>query len=161
MFARLMGLKTISPDELHRMVERQTVKVVDVDSPQSWAKARVPGALNLDPANYAEKDLPADKSAAPVFYCSNFMCREAPNAARRAKQMGYTNVQVMSAGISGWLGANLPVESGNKALERPELRSPRQGTDSEFITSAKSRYSAAGLEANPLVTVGRWSRYGR
>lgn len=43
--------------------------------------------------------------------CSNPLCRKAPNATRRAKQMGYHNVQVMSAGISGWLKAKLPTES--------------------------------------------------
>jgi len=40
------------------------------------------------------------------------MCRKAPNAARRAKKMGYANVTVMSAGISGWLASKLPSESG-------------------------------------------------
>jgi len=47
-----------------------------------------------------------------VFYCSNPLCRKAPSAARRAKQMGYTDVKVMSAGISGWLDAKLPTETG-------------------------------------------------
>ncbi|MFL6197565.1 MAG: rhodanese-like domain-containing protein [Thermoanaerobaculia bacterium] len=34
------------------------------------------------------------------------------NAARRAKKMGYENVKVMSAGITGWLAAKLPTEGG-------------------------------------------------
>ncbi len=72
----------------------------------------MPGAANLDPADYTEGDLPTDKNAKLVFYCSNPMCRKAPNAALRAKKMGYTNVQVMSAGIRGWLGAKLPTEGG-------------------------------------------------
>lgn len=59
MFARLMGLKTISPDDLHRPVQN-------------------PG-----------------------------------HVARRAKKLGYGNVHVMSAGISGWLAAKLPTESGD------------------------------------------------
>jgi rhodanese-related sulfurtransferase len=63
---------------------------------------------------YDENDLPADRDSTLVFYCSNFMCRKAPNAARRAKDMGYRNVYVMSAGISGWVGAPLPTESGEK-----------------------------------------------
>lgn len=112
MFARLMGLKTIAPDRLHRLVQDKAVKVIDVNSRQSWVSARVPGALNLDSTGYAESDLPSDKDSALVFYCSGFLCRKAPNAARRAKQMGYSNVQVMSAGISGWLNARLPTESG-------------------------------------------------
>jgi rhodanese-related sulfurtransferase len=113
MFARLMGLKTISPDGLRQLMQNPGhVSVIDVNSRQSWIKARVPGARNLDPAAYKDSDLPQDKNAVLVFYCSNPMCRKAPNAARRAKKMGYSNVKVMSAGISGWLGAKLPTESG-------------------------------------------------
>jgi rhodanese-related sulfurtransferase len=47
-----------------------------------------------------------------VFYCSNLLCRNAPNGARRASGMGYRQVYVMSAGIKGWLDAALPIESG-------------------------------------------------
>lgn len=113
MFARLMGLKTISPDKLHQLAQNpEPIAVIDVNSRDSWMKARVPGASNLDPADYKDSDLPSDKNAALVFYCSNPMCRKAPNAARRAEKMGYSNVQVMSAGISGWLSAKLPTESG-------------------------------------------------
>lgn len=113
MFARLMGLKTISPDRLHQLLHNpEPVTVIDVNSRGSWMKARVPGASNLDPADYKEGELPPDKNAALVFYCSNPMCRKAPSAARRAKKMGYSNVHVMSAGISGWLAAKLPTESG-------------------------------------------------
>ncbi|HEY7112451.1 MAG TPA: rhodanese-like domain-containing protein [Thermoanaerobaculia bacterium] len=113
MFARLMGLKTISPGDLHGLVEgHEPVTVFDVNSRGSWMTAHVPGASHLDPAAYKDTDLPPDKSTALVFYCSNPMCRKAPNAARRAKQMGYANVRVMSAGISGWVAANLPTEAG-------------------------------------------------
>lgn len=113
MFAMLMGLKSITPEDLHALVQKPgSVSVYDVNSRQSWEKARVPGATNLDPAAYAEGDLPADKDRLLVFYCSNPMCRKAPNAARRAKKLGHANVQVLSAGITGWLSAKLPTESG-------------------------------------------------
>jgi rhodanese-related sulfurtransferase len=112
MFARLMGLKTISPKGLHEMMQKQRVSVIDVNSRQSWMKAHVPGAVNLDPADYNDSDLPPDKAASVVFYCSNPLCRKAPNAARRAGKMGYGNVMVMSAGISGWLSNKLPTEGG-------------------------------------------------
>ena len=112
MFARLMGLTTISPRELHQLMQNAPVTAIDVNPRQSWVKARVPGALHLDPLAYSDADLPSDKASTLVFYCSNVLCRKAPNAARRAKSMGYSRVQVMSAGISGWLSANLPTESG-------------------------------------------------
>lgn len=112
MFARLMGLKTISPANVQRLVQGpEPVTVIDVNSRSSFMKARVPGASNLDP-DYKDSDLPPEKNAVLVFYCSNPMCRKAPNAARRAKKMGYSNVHVMPAGISGWLAAKLPTESG-------------------------------------------------
>ena len=113
MFARLMGSKTISPDSLHRLARNpEQVSIIDVNSRQSWISARVPGARNLDPVAFSDSDLPPDKNTVLVFYCSNPMCRKAPNAARRAKKIGYSNVRVMSAGISGWLAAALPTESG-------------------------------------------------
>jgi len=116
MFALLMGLKTISPGALHQLMQSAPVTSIDVNSPQSWIKARVPGALNLDPLGYHDSDLPPDKDSVLVFYCSNFLCRKAPNAALRAKRMGYSNVHVMSEGISGWLDATLPTESGDARL---------------------------------------------
>jgi rhodanese-related sulfurtransferase len=112
MFALLMGLKSISPSGLHEVMQKEKVTILDVNSRQSWAKARVPGALNLDPVNYKDSDLPPDKGSSLVFYCSNPLCRKAPNAARRAEKMGYGNVKVMSAGITGWLDKKLPTESG-------------------------------------------------
>jgi rhodanese-related sulfurtransferase len=116
MFARLMGLRTISPEGLHQLMRRAPVTAVDVNTRQSWLSARVPGAVNLDPVSYNEGDLPSDKGSTLVFYCSNVVCRKAPTAARRAKRLGYHNVHVMSAGISGWLRAALPTESGERSV---------------------------------------------
>jgi len=115
MIARLMGLRTISPGDLIQQIQNHAVTTIDVNQRRSWVTSRVPGARHVDPVGYTEQDLPADRNAALVFYCSNFLCRKAPNAARRAKQMGFTNVRVMSAGIQGWLEAGLPVESGEPA----------------------------------------------
>jgi rhodanese-related sulfurtransferase len=115
MFARLMGLATISPKALYERMQHETMTVIDVNARQSWLSARVPGALNLEPLSFEAGALPDDKSAALVFYCSNYLCRKAPNAALRAKKMGYERVHVMSAGITGWAGASLPTESGDRA----------------------------------------------
>ncbi len=112
LMGRLIGLPTLSPAALRERMQGGPVTVIDVNPPARWGAAHVPGALNLDPMSYAERDLPADKSALLVFYCSNFLCRKAPNAARRARAMGYENVRVLSAGIAGWLAAALPTESG-------------------------------------------------
>jgi rhodanese-related sulfurtransferase len=114
MFERLLGLKSISPSGLQQMMQNQPVTVFDVNSRHSWDSAHVPGAVPLDPVSYGEADLPANRDSVLVFYCSNFLCRKAPIAACRAKSMGFRNVYVMSAGISGWVGTSLPTESGQR-----------------------------------------------
>lgn len=111
MFAMLMGLKSIAPRELHGRIGQGGLTVIDVNAHHAWLKARVPGALNR-PADVDAGMLPADLGTPLVFYCSNPLCRKAPQAARKAERLGYTDVRVMSAGISGWLGAGLPVDSG-------------------------------------------------
>lgn len=113
MLAMLMGLKSISCRDVSNLLAQRRAAVFDVNASSRWAVAHVPGARNLDPAHFSESELPADKDTELVFYCSGFLCRKAPNAARRAKAMGYTNVRVMSAGIEGWLGEPLPVESAD------------------------------------------------
>lgn len=110
MLERLIGFRTISPGGLQRMLNERPVTVIDVNSHQSWQEAHVPGAVNLDPADYSDEDLPKERDVTLVFYCSNRMCRKAPNAARRARKMGYANVTVMSAGIQGWRATGLPTE---------------------------------------------------
>jgi rhodanese-related sulfurtransferase len=110
MMAMLMGLKSLSPADVQRLLQDGKARVYDVNSDPSWHKAHVPGAVHLDSEGYGAADLPADKEAALVFYCSNPLCRKAPIAAKRAKAMGHGNVRVMSAGISGWISAGLPTE---------------------------------------------------
>ena len=111
MFARLMGLKTVSPTELGEQVRDRRVTVIDVNSHESFRVAHVPGARNLDHERYEARDLPEDPDAEIVFYCSNSLCRKAPKAAQRAEKMGYRNVRVMSAGIKGWVATRLATES--------------------------------------------------
>jgi len=112
MLARLMGLKTVDPATLSRRMQSDRLAIFDVNSRASWLEARIPGARHLDPETFLESDLPTERDHALVFYCSNPFCRKAPRAAKRALKLGYREVQVLSAGISGWLTAGLPTDSG-------------------------------------------------
>ena len=124
MIALLMGLRTISPNDLQQRIARGEAVVFDVNPPHGWRQAHVPGAVNLDHATFDPAALPADKTAMLVFYCSNPLCRKAPTAALRARKLGYENVSVMSAGIAGWIRARLPVESA----DAPGVATARPGT---------------------------------
>jgi rhodanese-related sulfurtransferase len=114
MYALLYGLKSISPAALHRAAGTGGVTVFDMNARARWEQAHVPGARHLA-VEFGRADLPVDTSTALVFYCSNLLCRKAPDAARRARQMGFADVEVMSAGIAGWTGAGLPTAAAARA----------------------------------------------
>lgn len=44
--------------------------VFDNNGPARWKRSHVPGAQNLNAYNYAPGQLPPDKTATLVFYCS-------------------------------------------------------------------------------------------
>lgn len=112
MMARLMGLKTIDPATLRRRMQSESIALFDVNARGSWLAAHIPGARPLDHETFLESDLPAGRDQTLVFYCSNPLCRKAPLAARRARKLGYSETLVLSAGITGWVAAGLPTESG-------------------------------------------------
>jgi rhodanese-related sulfurtransferase len=69
----------------------------------------VPGAVLLSShKDYALTELPAAKSEKLVFYCGGMQCRASDAAAARAASAGYTDVNVMRAGIRGWKSAGQP-----------------------------------------------------
>ena len=112
MMAFLMGLPTLSPQAVLEHARAGSAHIYDLNATEHWRRAHVPGAAHLEPGAFGPEALPAERERVLVFYCSNPLCRKAPNAARRAKQLGHSNVFVMSAGIQGWLDAGLPIESG-------------------------------------------------
>ncbi len=44
--------------------------VFDNNGESRWKRSHVPGARNLNPHLFAASDLPSDKTATLVFYCS-------------------------------------------------------------------------------------------
>ncbi len=100
----------ISIADLKKAISEGKVTVIDVNSPDSFASGRVPGAIHFasEQENLASK-LPADKGALVVAYCGGPSCSAYKKAAQKAEELGYTNVKHLSAGISGWkkAGENL------------------------------------------------------
>ena len=101
----------ISIAELKRAIAEKKVCVIDVNGAESFSRGHIPTAVNFS----AVKDklasvLPKDKSALVVAYCGGPSCNAYTRAANAAKELGYTNVKHLSAGISGWLQEKQDVE---------------------------------------------------
>ena len=70
----------------------------------------IPGAVLLSSYSFDAAELPGDKAASLVFYCSSERCSAAPRAAERAQNAGFQQVYVMPVGIKGWVKAGKPVD---------------------------------------------------
>lgn len=107
---KLFGLVEISPEEVRQRLGQPGFIAIDNNSISSFRRHHLPGARHLDPGDYSPEDLGSDKKAIIVFYCSDALCGAGPYAAKRARNMGYENVYVMTQGLSVWLRKGFPTE---------------------------------------------------
>ena len=101
----------ISIADLKQAIADKKVTVIDVNGAASYANGHVPGAIDFASkgADLASV-LPADKGALVVAYCGGPQCSAYKAAAKKATELGYTNVKHLSAGKSGWVAAGESVE---------------------------------------------------
>jgi rhodanese-related sulfurtransferase len=99
-------------EEVSELMDDRRAVLFDTNPRRRWASGHLPGAINLDPAEFGERDLPHDRNAMLVFYCSDPTCGASRHAAKRALKLGFAHVFTMPAGIRGWMAAGKPVEAG-------------------------------------------------
>lgn len=105
----------ITIPELKKAIAEKSVTVIDVNGKKSFAAGHVPTAIDFSTAGpEIEKFLPADKSALVVAYCGGPKCNAYQAAAKKAKELGYTNVKHLKAGISGWKEAGEATETAKQ-----------------------------------------------
>jgi rhodanese-related sulfurtransferase len=92
-------------------IAESRLTVFDANSRETFEAGHVPGATWVHYDSVSTATLPADQATPIVFYCGSPSCGAAPTAAETAIELGYTNVSVMRAGISGWREAGQPVET--------------------------------------------------
>jgi rhodanese-related sulfurtransferase len=104
---------TITIDDLKTAMASKHVVLLDANGSESWQKGHIPGAIDFsaNKENLASV-LPKDKDALVVAYCGNPQCPAYRAAAAAAKELGYTNVKHLTAGIMGWKDAGEKMEHG-------------------------------------------------
>jgi rhodanese-related sulfurtransferase len=104
----------ISITDVKAAIESKKATIIDVNGSNSYKNGHVPGAIDFAVAKAdLKKALPADKGALVIAYCGGPTCGAYAAAATAAKELGYTNVKHMSAGISGWMQAGEKTEKIN------------------------------------------------
>jgi rhodanese-related sulfurtransferase len=104
----------ISISEVKALAESKKAVLIDVNGSESYAKGRIPGALDYAAIKASLADaLPKDKNTLIVAYCGGPKCKAYQAAAIAAQKLGYKNVKHMSAGISGWKEAGQKLEKSS------------------------------------------------
>lgn len=104
----------ISKEDLKAAIESKEVVLIDVNGTDSYQEGHIPTAIDFE-ANKEKmaEVLPEDKSTLIVAYCGNKYCGAYKMAAKKAKELGYTNVKHYSAGIQGWKSSGEKTESAS------------------------------------------------
>ena len=96
----IRNVPRITIDELQVLMEQKSVLVIDVRDPESFAKGRIPGSVNVD---YTQVLRQADRFAGErrtiVAYCA---CANEMTAARAAVDLAATGMPGAKALKGGW-----------------------------------------------------------
>ncbi len=115
---------TMSVDALNtELIENPDLFVIDVREPSELEETgHIPGAVNIPVKTLADNLalLPADLDAPIVVYCKSGT--RSTFAWTVLNLLGYTNVRNMSAGMNGWLAAQMGTDEGVVAAE--EISTP-------------------------------------
>jgi rhodanese-related sulfurtransferase len=107
------AVKDLDVAAVAALVSAHRATVLDVNGASTRAEyGVVPGAKLLSSSSQFDvaTELPADKASTLVFYCANTECGASHHAAERALTAGYSDVNVMRAGIAGWKEAGQATE---------------------------------------------------
>ena len=118
-FAVLLGLllytetrkggKRIRTGELVQLVNAQNAQVIDLRSPEDFAKGTIANAVNVPFAKMSERLGELEKNKALPMILVDSMGQHAGAAARQLRAAGFDSVACLSGGIATWTGENLPL----------------------------------------------------
>lgn len=105
----------ITIPELKKAIAEKSVTIIDANGSDSYKAGHIPSAIDFATAGATlDKSLPADKGALIVAYCGSSKCSAYKAAAKKAKELGYTNVKHLSVGIAGWKEAGEKTEAAKE-----------------------------------------------
>ncbi len=95
--AALTEARIVNRTEVVSMIGQQGVTIIDARDDESYQEGHIDGAVLFN-----ESALPTDKGATLIFYCGSLRCPASSHAAKKAIELGYTNVMVFKEGWTGW-----------------------------------------------------------
>lgn len=103
-----MNFKRISIDDLNKLSDQQSINVIDIRDPQSYAAGHMPKSVNINNQNAGDYIEKTDKSVPLVVVC--YHGHSSQPAAQYFAAQGFEDVYSMDGGFELWK-LNHPVES--------------------------------------------------
>jgi rhodanese-related sulfurtransferase len=107
MFWKRSGVVELDPVEVHDLLSRGDITLVDVREPAEHAAERIPGAVCMPLSRFDPQRLSGDP-AAVVFHCLSG--QRSAMAVRYCLRVGIAASRHMRGGIAAWKAARLPTE---------------------------------------------------
>ncbi|MGY6554596.1 MAG: rhodanese-like domain-containing protein [Wenzhouxiangella sp.] len=125
--------KEIGTLEAVRLINREDPIILDVSNSTDFAKAHINGALHMPPSRIeaGNQQLLKQKERPLLVYCQRGQI--SPQMATRLAKMGFTQVHMLSGGLTQWLSDNQPVAraSKDKAAKKGKQRKKAADSDTE------------------------------
>lgn len=105
----------ITTDELKKLLEEgAAMTVIDARNPEEYQEVHIKGAISIPEKKFSEHvgQLPPDKAARLVFYCNGVKCGKSKKAAKKASELGFTDILIYSEGMPVWEERGLPIVAG-------------------------------------------------
>ncbi|MCZ2860838.1 rhodanese-like domain-containing protein [Blastococcus sp. VKM Ac-2987] len=100
----------ITREDLQRALAERDVALVMGLAPPVFARSHIPGSRNYESYEALAADLSPDGEI--VVYCTDENCRASRYAPEALRQRGFRRVRRYAGGMSDWVGAGLPVDTG-------------------------------------------------
>ncbi len=124
------------------------LKIVDVNEEKIYKDAHIAGAVHIPYDRLETETAQWDKNTPIVTYCTTYECTESHRAAKKLKELGFTNVRVYEGGINDW----------HKHAQENKAAYPYEGSATEaYLTKSVSK--PEGRESDvPSITAEELSK---
>ncbi|MGH7234350.1 MAG: rhodanese-like domain-containing protein [Candidatus Saccharimonadales bacterium] len=105
----------VGPIGLNNHIQnKEPVQIIDLRTPELFAKGHVPGALNISYDELESKLPTLSKDRTTIVYCYDIVCNLSTKAALLLAEKGY-RVQELVGGFNEWVSHNLHTEGKAEA----------------------------------------------
>jgi len=109
----MSDIQTIDREDLKAKLDRgDDFDLIMIHTHTAFEAAHIPGSSNFHPHEHPMSDLPQDKAADVVVYCTGPECVASQMAYHAMVAEGYTNVRRYAGGLTDWDEAGYELVSG-------------------------------------------------